>query len=560
MAIKSYAFVLVGLSVPLCLFSALALQQDPVFTTTTRMVEVTAVVTDASGRPVTGLKKDDFTVLENGKPQTIAQFVTEESLRLDRRALKLPPNIYTNKAEALPYAQRSVNVLVLDYLNSSWGSQVATREQIMKFLRALKGDDVVAIYTMGQTLRLLHDFTSDRESLLQKLDKSPGLLTPLTKSPNEIVNLDSDRWVRSFGESRFDAERFYTSTMQRTRTLLTVQTLSLIARHMAGFPGRKNLVWLSSGFPITILATEHTTPTVIVSSAAGNRIMNMPRPSEIVGTSGEATLFLDSMNKSLDTINAAGVAVYAIDVSGLIVPIDEASIGFGYKVTNSELGATPINISNQTALITFAEKTGGRARIGGNDIEGMLNQALSDSRDYYLLAYHTTNPKMDGKFRKIEIKVNRPGVKVQNRPGYTAYEPEKDETPQLKGDLEEAGQSPVSQSAILLTAQALPGENGNLNVTLQIDASKVSFRADKDSWLGVLDLVFYVKSPDGKMTGTKANMPLKLTAEQYSTVMRKGILYRRSVQITPGAAVLRIGVRDSGSGLVGTLDIPLNKS
>lgn len=536
-----------------------ALQQDPVFEATTRMVEVTAIVNDSSGQPVKGLTKDDFVVLENGKRQTISQLVTEEALQQSARSMRLPPGVYTNRPEALPHVQRSVTVLVLDYLNTSWNSQTATREQVLSVLRKLKGDDIVAIYSMGQTLELLHDFTSDHAALAARLAKAPGLLTPLSKSPNEIVSLDSQRWMTAFGESRFAAERFYTNTMERTRTLLTVQTLSLIARHMAGFAGRKNLVWLSTGFPVTILSSQHTTPRVVMSSTGGNRVENMPGPGEIMAGSGAATLFLDSMNKATDTINAAGVTVYSVDVSGLIVPFDEASAGFGYHVNNSELGATPVNIDNQTSLNAMAEKTGGVALLGSNDVEGILNQAISDSHNYYLIAYHTSNPKMDGKFRKIEVKVNRPGVKIRHRPGYTAYEPNKGATPELKGDLEEAAISPVTQSAVKLMAQVLPAEGQSLNVAVQIDAGGVSFRQEKDAWVGYLDLVFYQKTPAGKMSGTKANMALKLTAEQYAVAMKKGILYRNKLEIAPDAVVLRIGVRDSGSGLVGTLDIPIRK-
>lgn len=537
-----------------------AWQQDPVFTATTRLVELTALVNDSSGQPVRGLTKDDFTVLENGKPQTITQLVTEESLQQAARPLRLPPGVYTNRPEALPHVQRSVTVLVLDYLNTSWNAQTATREQVLSVLRKLKGDDIVAIYSMGQTLELLHDFTSDHAALAARLAKAPGFLTPLSKSPNEIVSLDSQRWLSAFGESRFAAERFYTNTMERTRTLLTVQTLSLIARHMAGFTGRKNLVWLSTGFPVTILSQQHTTPRVVLSSTNGNRVENMPGPAEIMAGGGAATLFLDSLNKAADTINAAGVSVYGVDVSGLIVPFDEASIGFGYKIDNSQLGATAVNIDNQTSLITMAEKTGGVSLVGSNDVEGVLTQALSDSRNYYLIAYHTSNPKMDGKFRKIEVKVNRPGVKVRHRPGYTAYEPSKGATPQLKGDLEEAAISPVTQSAVKLTAQVLPAEGRTLNVAVQIDAGAVSFRQDKDTWVGYLDLVFYQKTPDGKMSGSKANMALRLTTEQYAMATKKGILYRNKIELVPDAMLLRIGVRDSGSGLVGTLDIPIKKS
>ncbi|WP_321476013.1 VWA domain-containing protein [uncultured Paludibaculum sp.] len=538
---------------------AAAEQQDPVFSTTTRLVEVSTIITDAKGVYATGLTRDDFSLLEDGKPQRILQVLTEPVLRDQRRLAQLPPNVYTNRPEALPHPHRSINVLVLDYLNSTWGAQTATREQILRFLRALDGEDLVAIYSMGNTLSLLHDFTSDRKSLIERLEKSPGMLSVLGKSEGEIVAESSARWLNLMGEEHGSNERFYQSTSQRARTLLTLQSLSLIARHIAGFPGRKNLIWLSNGFPLNILTPEHTSPKVIMSTNGGNRIDNMPSPAEIAAGAGSATLFQDSMDRAIDTICAAGVVVYGMQVGSLYLLEDRNIPGYDRRLTNSSFGYVPPGFAQGTSLVTFSERTGGLGQVRSTSLEGALRSVLSDSRHYYLLTYQTSNPRFDGKFRKIEVRVNRPGLRIRHRAGYTAHDPAKDPSRDVQGDLEEAGRSPVTQSALLLTAQALSAEGNSIQFALQIDAAKVSFRSENDVWVGALDLVFYQKSPDGKMAWSKTALPLKLTAEQYSTVMRKGLLYRHTIERASSATVLRVGVRDSGSGLVGTLDIPLSK-
>lgn len=535
-------------------------QQGPVFSTTTRLVEVSTIITDAKGDYVTNLRKEDFSLLEDGKPQQILQVLTEPALREERRQAQLPPNVYSNRPEALPAPQRSVNVLVLDYLNSTWGAQTATREQILRFLRTLDGEDLVAIYSMGHTLRLLHDFTSDRKSLMERLEKTPGALSVLGKSEGEIVAESTQGWLTAIGEERGNNERLYQSTSQRARTLLTLHSLSLIARHIAGFPGRKNLIWLSSGFPVNVLTPEHTTPKVLISKNGGNRVDNMPSPAEIAVGAGSATLFQDSMDKAIDTICAAGVVVYGMQVRSLFLVEDRDIPGFDRRLTNASFGIVPPGFAEGTSLLAFSERTGGTGQVRSNSLDGALRRVLGDSRHYYLLTYQTNNPKFNGKFRKIEVRVSRPGLRIRHRAGYIAHEPSKEPSRDIQDDLDEAGSSPVTQSALLLTAQSLPAAGDALNFLLQIDAAKVSFRNENDHWVATLDLVFYQKSPDGKMLWSKANLPLQLSTSQYETVMRKGLLYRHTLQRAPGATVLRIGVRDSGNGLVGTLDIPLGKS
>lgn len=529
--------------------------QDPVFRATTRLVEVSVVATTEKGQIVQDLTKEDFVVLEDGKPQQLSHFFTEAMLRAAAAPPKLPKGIFTNRPELLPHAPRTVNAIVIDYLNTPWAAQTATREQLMQVLRTLGDNDVVAVYTLGQTLSILHDFTSDRKSLEAKLAKSSGVLALRSKSESDLVNLVASRWSSAFSESRSDVEKLYVATMQRNRSILTIRALSLIARHMAGVPGRKNLIWMSSGFPIVIATKDDMQPTVEISSG-GAIVKNMPSRDRIIGNA-EGTLLLDMIEKSIRQINASGVAVYGVDVNGLIVPMASAESTFAFEVANRALARIDNEREAQAGLTEFSSRTGGLATLNSNDISGALNRALDDARYSYSLAYHTTNGKSDGKFRKIEIKVKRPGVKLRYRNGYNADEEGKEAAGIVKGDLDEAAQSPVTQTGVLLTAQVQMTPQNEVGMVLQIEPTQLSLRETKDGWSGALEMMFIQRTPEGKASGLRATMPLKLSQENYQTVMKKGLLYRRTMAHEAGATAMRIVVRDANNGATGTLDIAL---
>ncbi|MBI5281896.1 MAG: VWA domain-containing protein [Candidatus Solibacter usitatus] len=534
----------------------LAAAQDPVFKSTTRLVELSVVATDDKGNPVTDLKKEDFTVLEDGKSQQISHFFTEAMLRNAPPPPALPKGIFTNRPEFLPSTPKTVNAIVIDYLNTPWAAQTATREQLLAVLRTLGENDVVAIYTLGQTLTILHDFTSDRKALEEKLKHFEGILTLRGRSQTDLIRQSADRWSRVFLERRAEAENVYQATMQRTRTLLTIRSLSLLARHMAGIPGRKNLIWMSAGFPISVTPTNTTTPTVLMSESAGFRVQNMPR-AEVALSGDSATLFLDTMDKAIEVMNDAGVAVYGLDVMGLVIPMALAEEGFNSAVTNSALVRFARDQVSQTSLVELSSRTGGVATLNSNDISAPMKRALDDARYAYTLAYYTTNPKNDGKFRKLEIKLKRPGVKLRYRNGYTADDQGRSQAPSLKADLDEAAKSPIIQTAVLLTAQLQPKSKDEFNLALQIEPTQISFQQKKDAWEASLDLMFFQKTPDGKMNGLHAALPLKLSLDAYQTVLKKGLLYRRTITRDAGAFALRVVVRDATNGATGTLDIPL---
>ncbi len=528
--------------------------QDPVFRVSTQLVETSVIATDGSGNPVTNLRKEDFSLLEDGKPMQIAQCYAAAAIAAGPPPA-LPKGVYTNRPELLPHSPRTVTAIVLDYLNTPWTAQTATREQLLDVLRKLDPNDIVALYTMGTELQVLHDYTTDRKSLVEQLGKSPGLLSLRSRDTGELLRLSSARWERAFGERSAQADNASRATLQRSRTLLTLQTLSILARHMAGIPGRKNLVLMSAGFPLTVLPQTTTTVKVIMSETHGLRIDNMPNPAS-TANAGEASLFLDTMDRTLDSINAAGVSIYGIDVNGLLVPMTPAEDGSIFNVANRDLAAANSAVGdNHASLAELSSRTGGLSTLRSNDISGALSRVLTDARHAYTLTYYSPNDRLDGKARKIDIRTSRPDIKLRYRNTYVPADHSK-VTQSARNELSSALTIPISQNAILLTAHLQPGQSGQIDAAVQIESRQLALLPNKDRWTGAVDILLYQLFPDGKMKGQQLALPLNLDSAAYQTLLRKGLIVRKSLTREKDAFALRIVVRDANTGNIGTLDAP----
>ena len=151
--------------------------QRSVFRVATRLVQVNVVVHDQHGAPVTDLKKEDFTVLERGKPQSISFFAMESADKLSRPAASLPPHIFSNVFAERAGVPTSITVVLLDLLNTSWVDQQYARRGLMTFLRQVQPQDRIGIYALGaHSLTLLHDYTTDASSLVARLKADDGEL------------------------------------------------------------------------------------------------------------------------------------------------------------------------------------------------------------------------------------------------------------------------------------------------------------------------------------------------------------------------------------------------
>lgn len=528
-----------------------------VFKTSSRLVVVDVVATNGKGEPVTDLKAEDFVVTEEGTPQAIRSFSFQQPSG-DRNepqpvAEQLPPGVITN---APRYKKGNIwNVLVLDWLNSPMLDQSDTRQQLLKVLEKLP-DQPVAIYVLGSELRLIQDFSSNRTVLRQAIGGVPNQASMLLDNPkggHEAERYEGV-WFGSLPPQaqasilRWEGES--TASRTRNRLQLTLEALNAIASNLKSLPGRKNLIWVSEGFPFSI------EPGAIVQGrdpVSGHDYK--------VAVSQTANALFDSQ-----------IAIYPIDSRGMVLNqvYDPASRGYGAIGGESQIGFNS-TVSEQnnnldathTSMQEVAERTGGRAFYNRNTIGNAIIESMRDGETYYTLAYYPGNHNWNGKFRRISIKVKRPGIKLRHRSGYFAIEPgafthqtPAEQTRQLNQALDL--NAPVS-TQLLFQARVLPPSAQSQNqvvVNYLIPAAGLSFEKGADQLqhasVNCAVGVYSMKGISIKRDG--ATMTAALKADVYDKIVQQGFPCQQKLSLPPGGYMLRLAVRDNVTGRIGTVD------
>ncbi len=543
------------------------------FRTTTRLVVVDVVVTDKQGKPVTGLKAEDFAVQENGKAEKVAVFVPPAQ-NLSPAPTALPPGIYSNRAQ---YRSPGgpITVLLLDALNTQFKDQAYARTQMLKFVREkYKPGQHVAVMTLTDSLHLLQDFTTDPQMLYNALDRFLPLQQRLASSsqpttgpigsgsptPNSAVTaVDASAApahpvgitegprggagaaaisavIAGALQDFIDAQAGY--NLER-RTEITFQALEALARAVGGLPGRKNVIWVTGDLPFTLIPENRT-----VTSAELEE--NLPSQNRRVWehTAGNyaATArgsYAEQIRDTAARLSAAQIAIYPVDARGLSIDLNQDS---------------------QEQMREMARDTGGRAYVNQNEIGYGVERALEDTFATYTLGYYPENKKWDGKYRTIKVKLNRPGTELQYRNGYFAIDPGQVKGYSANNEVAAALSGPVPATQVAFSARVVPSADakGKVGVDFLVDASTISTEDAGDS--KKINVLFYVTtfSGNGKMVGSQSEkVDRTFDAKTYQQLMQHGILLHVDVTPPAGASQLRLAVQDGRTGLVGSLNAPL---
>jgi len=517
-------------------------EPPPVFRVATRLVQVSVVVHDRHGGPVSDLKKEDFAITERGKPQTISFFEVVAADKPAAPSEPLPPHVFTNVVARQAGVPTNVTVILVDLLNTSLVDQHYARRGLLKFLGQIQPQDRVALYALGhRSLMLLHDYTTDASSLVDRLRKTRGEIP--SQLDASTVNTDSQEALRALGlDELADMNQIEADFFTANRVVQTLSSLEAVAQHLAGVPGRKNLIWLSGGFPLTIGFDE------------------MPA----IGSTRDQRTFTVEMDAAMRALNNAGIAVYPVDARGLMVmpgfsadtrsAPSPRSIGAGLRAVRA-----PIETMQE-----IADRTGGRAAYNTNDLAGAVRRAIDDARVTYIVGYYPADDAQDGKFRNIKIKVSRPNLDVRYRKGYFAMRPLDTSDKTRKAEMRAAVWSPLESTAVAINARAdfidAPAPN-TVNVFVQIDPATVSFTKEGDRWKAELDIVYVQKDDHGSLKGEGLTdrLSLALTDATYADVVKRGIIRQQRFPRQPGAVNLRIVVRDAETGSTGSVTVPFDR-
>ncbi len=490
------------------------------------------------------LKKEDFTITERGKPQQVVFFSMASADKAAAPAPPLPPHIFSNVFAGGTGVPTSVTVVLLDLLNTSWTDQVYARKALIKFLGQIQPQDRIAIFALGsRSLTLLHDYTTDAASLIERLKKTSGeIASDLAAS---TLNLDAQTELQRLGlESIADANQREADFYTAGRIVNTLSTLEAIAQHLSGIPGRKNLIWLSGGFPLTI------------------GFDGMPERR----ATRDSSTFTRETDAAVRALNNSGVAVYPVDARGLmVIPGMDASTrgSYGQRGPSMASRMTPIQ-ANIDTMRELADRTGGRAAYNTNDLASAVRRAIDDTRVTYTVGYYSTDETQDGKFRDIKVKVNRPRLDVRHRKGYFALKP-LDNTAKTRQDESRAAVwSPLESTAVAMNVRADfidQPEPNTLNLFVQIPPGVVAFTKEGDRWKAEVDIVYVQKDEEGRAQGegVSDSLSLALTDANYAKIAKDGLIRQRYIPRQPAATSVRVVVRDATTGSVGSLTIPFSQ-
>jgi VWFA-related protein len=532
------------------------------FTSRTELVLVPTLVTDKSGAHINGLKKEDFTVLENGSERKIASF---EEITTDTRRLSHPKNQneYSNSLGG-GESTRRITLIVLDLINTPFMDQAYARKELLKYLtQSVDQREPTGLFTLTRSgVHIVHDFTTDPRVLLAALHRVRGYQSQLVDSPEAVesitgtaspegsagvdpgtVQTEADK-LQTMME---DAELNFQSFQQRLAITYTLEGMQQVAQALAGFPGRKALIWAGGGFPFSV-----SDSTMQLAPAGRDSLTDV----------------LPLYEHTWQLLNNAQIALYPVDVKGLQGNTPSASIQVPER-RNRRPGGYMRGVSwgqmdTQATLQTFAGATGGRAYYNSNDLVKGFRDAVQDSSQYYMLGYYLdrSNPKPG--WRKLAVKVKRDHVEVRARSGFFVTNATVDPETSRDSDISSAIHSPLDYTALPLVVRwdtvEASKEPGRKRVRyLVILAADPSLIDVGDNNHVLLEFVALVKTPEGKQVDRPVGQRVDLhpTPDHLATIREKGLSYRGSLDLAPGEYTVRFVVRDDLSGRVGSVAAPL---
>jgi VWFA-related protein len=531
------ALVLVAIAAP-----AEDTPQSPRITVPTRLVQVDVIVRDKDG-PVSDLTKNDFVLLDRGRPREISVFSVASAapaIQPATAAEPLPANTFSDLPRYGAETPRSITVVLLDNLNTLYGGTPGSYEDtpywmenlalqsarvhLVDFIKQLSPRDRVAIYGLSDSLHVLCDFTSDRDQLLAILKKY-DTTSRTSREASEPGTLQIPMSGPGSDESANQARRELAGMVNGDRAGMTMAALASIAAHVSDIPGRKNLVWLTANLPF--------------SGTAMARILS-----------------------------PANIAVYPIDARGLLARFPALQPFWGSKDEDDVSGARGFAAPAQSSqpigiptMLKLAEDTGGEAFVNTNDITGAIRKAVEDSAVTYSLGFYIERDSIDGKFHELKLTVKRKDLTVRYARGYYAFDDSAATKDQNQTNLVAAVRSPVESSAIPLEARLeRVDQPKSFNVVGAIDIHNLRLEQVGDVRKGSVKLAIVEQDQAGKVLGQSGNsITLQLTEQQYAACLKSGLVFHQHAQSLAGATTLRILVEDPSTAQVGSLIIPLSE-
>ncbi len=547
-----------GAVVALAAIAALEAQQAPptppdqpavTFKVAINYVEVDASVFDRDGQFVPNLKKEDFEVFEDGVRQEVTAF-TQVNIPIERpeppplqAKTVIEPDVVSN---VRPFEGRVYVIVLDDKHTAALRSPLVKRAATQFISQYMAANDMAAVVTTGGQLSAGQEFTSNKRLLLravnnfmgQKIRSETEERLDEYQRQSSVPTGPSGSNISSVNDPR-DMERGYDARM-------ALETIANVSNFVGSIRGRrKAIVWFSEGIDYDIYNFQKR----------------------------EASTITEKMKDVIATATRSDVSIYSIDPRGLTSLADE-SINVSGGFPNDPL----LNLSMQSfqdslrraqdSLRSLSEETGGFAAVNSNDFTNAFTRVVKDNSGYYVLGYYPKDERRDGRFRRIQVKVNRPGLEVRSRRGYTAARGKAPERKTVAGDqtspeVRDALLSPLPLSGLRLHAFAAPfkGTAPNTDVAVTVEAEGGSFGFTEKDGRFVSDLEVSTIAVDyqGKIHGGDRNfVNFALKPENKPLFIATGVRVATRLHLPPGRYQIRVAAKEGGTGRVGTINYDID--
>jgi len=495
------------------------------------LVLTNVVARDAkTGEPVLGLKQSDFSVFENGKQQSISTFDFEsvdKATPLNEvtiSGLAAGSAVGNGKAVvvARPEDLRNHRLIVMFFDLTSMQPEDLDRSVLaaQDFLKnKMQSADLVALVSLGDTLRVDQDFTADKNALINEVavyngTEGQGFAQGATANSNQV----EDTTGYTPDESEYN-------DLNTDRELYALRAVS---KSLEKISEKKSLLYFSGGI-------------------------------QRDGIENQA-----SLRAAINAAVRANMAIYSVDTRGLqaVSPLGDASTG-SLRGTGAYNGGALLNNMNanfatQEVMSTLSTDTGGKAFFDSNDFAPAFAQVERDTSAYYAIGFHSSNPARDGRYRKLTIKVNRPGVKLEYRPGYYApadfqHAGKEDRERELEEQL--ASDLPATDMAVYMDAMyfRLDENRFYVPVSLIVPGSQIPFVKGGDKDKATLDIIGSVIDEAKRPIG-HARETVKLNLDPSFRARQKNIQYTTSFNLPPGKYQMKFVVRENQTGRMGSFE------
>jgi VWFA-related protein len=488
-------------------------------------VEVDAYVTDANGKPVSDLTANDFDLLEDGKPQKVSSFslVNIPIERAERPLFAgkpIEPDVQTNE-----HLEGRIYLMVLDDIHTDFTRTPRVKAAARRFIEQNFGtNDLAAVVYTGRA-DASQDFTNNPRLLISAIDKFTGRkLRSATVQRIEGARVNPNTGQLEPGDDIDQMDRAF-----RARNVMN--SIRKMAEFMAGVRGRrKALLLIGEGVDYNIF------------EATG-----------VLGSTASAVL-LDTQD-AIASATRGNVSIYAIDPRGLQTGSEEL-IGVSGTVGDANLQSVQSEMRlSQDSLRVLASSTGGFAAVNRNDMDSAFDRIVSENSSYYMFGYYSTNERRDGRFRKIEVRVKRPGLRVRSRNGY--YEArgrrpsENKPSGTLSPALAEAVGSPLPVGGVPIKAFAAPFKGAAPNAAVayvaEVDINGFDFAEKDGTFSESIELVNTATDSKGKIfPGERQLVNLNLKPDTLARAKSRGFRLVNQVNLPPGRYQMRIAASSRG--------------